>query len=328
VNSAESLSEFLDKQLKDPDTAWSVGSFGAIAEFTRDPEEPVTFDRDGTAQSAVTPRGGIRISAQASLRPIASESPTADAWNHRVALCLPRQLCNMNGRRELTEIGPDTKALRAEERSGVLFGLGLGLLQVDACVRATDFAVVSALRRHVGKSVLATDSGAMAIILGANPHRVFVSRVGRVEVFQPIPPPDGKSPNGPHTHVLPKLLAHGRTHAATEPLPSSWVPCAHCYPPNPVRDGQGRSRPFEASSHFAFQVILEQYGDPERLTLKKRVIHAVTAGQEPFAITPESDRFSHATVRVALRQLQALDAQSVSLAAWLAAYDRAEKAQA
>jgi hypothetical protein len=55
VNSAESLSEFLDKQLKDPDTAWSVGSFGAIAEFTRDPEEPVTFHRDGTAHRAQMP---------------------------------------------------------------------------------------------------------------------------------------------------------------------------------------------------------------------------------------------------------------------------------
>lgn len=30
----ESLSEFFDNRLKDPSTAWSVGSFGAIAEFS------------------------------------------------------------------------------------------------------------------------------------------------------------------------------------------------------------------------------------------------------------------------------------------------------
>src|SRR5262249_34437006 len=131
-------------------------------------------------------------------------------------------------------------------------------------------AVVSALRRHVGKSVFAADSGAMAVILSANPHRVFVSGVGRVEVFQRIPPPDGTSPEGPHTHVLPKLLASGRTHAATEPLPSGWVPCAYCYPPHPMRDGQGHKRPFDAGSHFAFQAMLERYGDQERLELKKR----------------------------------------------------------
>ena len=86
---------------------------------------------------------------------------------------------------------------------GFLFDLGLGLLQVDAFVRAIDSAVASALRRHVGKPVFAAESAAMAVILDANPHRVFVSRAGRVEVFQPIPPPNGKSPQGRHTHVLP-----------------------------------------------------------------------------------------------------------------------------
>jgi hypothetical protein len=52
---------------------------------------------------------------------------------------------------------------------------------------------------------------AMGMILAANPHRVFISRLGRIEVYQPIPPPSGKSPEGPHTHVLPRLLKSGRT---------------------------------------------------------------------------------------------------------------------
>jgi hypothetical protein len=60
--------------------------------------------------------------------------------------------------------------------------------------------------------------------------------------------------------------------------------------------------------------------------LKKRLIHAVAGGHEPFAITTDSDRFGRATVRVTLRQLRALDAQSATLAAWLAVYDRHEKA--
>ena len=48
VDPEEFLSEFFDNQMKDPNTAWSVGSFGAIAEFMRDPDEPVTFRRNGT----------------------------------------------------------------------------------------------------------------------------------------------------------------------------------------------------------------------------------------------------------------------------------------
>ena len=323
----EEVSEFFDRQLKDPNTAWSVGSFGAIAEFMRDPDEPVTFRRNGTARSAVTARGGVLVDAQIGSRLIASESPTAEAWSHRVAVCLPQQLCGMNRRFELTEIGPDIEALRSEDRRGILFDLGLGLLQVDAFVRISDPAAASALRRHLGKSVFAADSGAMSVILDVNPHRVFVSKLGRVEVFQRIPPPDGKSPEGPHTHVLPKLLANGRTHAATEPLPSDWVPCAHCYPPHPIRDGQGRSRPFDADSHFVFQAMLGRYGDAKRVALKERVISAVMAGGEPFAINPDGDRFRRATARVALRQLQASGAQSATLAAWLAAYDRGERAE-
>jgi len=292
--------------------------------FMRDRDEPVTFHRSGTALSAVTARGGVRVSAHVGLRPIASESPAAAAWSHRVALCMPRELGRMSNRRVLTEIGPDAEALRAEEREDILFDLGLGLLQVDALVRTSDPAVVAALRRHVGKSVLATDSGAMGVIVRANPHRVFVSPVGRVEVFQPIPPPNGISPDGPHTHVLPKLLAHGRTHAASEPLPDDMVPCAHCYPPNAVRDDHGRPRQFDPESHFAFQALLERYGDPERLALKKRVMNCVSAGHQPFAITAEGDRFSRATVRVTLRQLQAAETRSPTLAAWLAVYDHAE----
>jgi hypothetical protein len=215
----------------------------------------------------------------------------------------------------LTEIGPDIEALRSEDRPGILFDLGLGLLQVDAFVRISDPTVASALRRHVGKSVFATDSGAMAVILDANPHRVFVSSAGRVEVFQGIPPPNGKSPEGPPGRI-PQL-----THYQA-------IGCrAYCYPPHPIRDGQGRSHPFDANSHFAFQAILERYGDAEHVALKKHLISAVMAGDEPFAIKPNGDRFRRATARVTLRQLQASGAQLATLAAWLAAYDRAERVE-
>ena len=91
--------------------------------------------------------------------------------------------------------------------------------------------------------------------------------------------------------------------------------------PHPIRDGQGGSRPFDANSHFAFQVMLERYGDAERAALKKRLISAVLAAT--FAIEPNGDRFRRATAWVTL--LQASGAKSATLAAWLAAYDRAER---
>jgi hypothetical protein len=319
---SEHILDLLAGQLADIETGWSLGTFGAIAEFTRDAGEAVSLQHTRETVSVVTARGGLRIAPCAGLRLVASESPTKESWSHRVALCLPGDACAMSRRTELTEIGPDGGALRSEDRDGVLFDLGLGTLQVDACIRSRDPELVVALRGCAGRSVFAPGNDAMRIILAANPHRVFVARIGRAEVFQPIPPPDGKSPDGPHTHVLPKLLAHGRTHAATEPLPEGLIPCAHLYPPHPLRDALGRRRPFRRDYHDAFQALLERHGNAELRALKQRVIDDIMSGRKPSADLLPSDRFARATVRVTLRQLQAAGHSSAALNAWCAACDR------
>jgi hypothetical protein len=316
------LLDLIAGQLADTETTWSIGTFGAIAEFTRDAEEAATISRADDMISVVTVRGGLRIEPCRDLRPVASESPTTASWTHRVALCIPEDACAMNRRTVLTEVGADRAALRAEDREAILFDLGLGTLQVDACVRSGDKAVIAALRRCAGKSLFAPDNGAMGVILASNPHRAFLSKVGRIEVFQPIPPPDGRSPNGPHTHVLPKLLAHGRTHAATEPTPAGWIPCAHFYPPHPARDGFGHRRAFAAKHHAAFQMLLAKYGDPQFLDIKRRTVASVVSGQAPSAGWAAGGRFARATVRVALRQLKASEHTSPVLGAWLSAHDR------
>jgi len=315
----EHILDFLAGQLADTEAGWSLGTFGAIAEFTRDAGEPASLEHTRESVSVVTARGGLRIAPCDGLRLIASESPTKESWSHRVALCLPGDACAMNRRTELTEIGPDRGALRSEDRDGVLFDLGLGTLQVDACIRSRDPEVVAALRARAGRTIFAPDNDAMRIILAANPHRVFVSRIGRAEVFQPIPPPGGKSPDGPHTHVLPKLLAHGRTHAATEPLPEGLIPCAHLYPPHPLRDALGRRRPFRRDYHDAFQLLLARHGNLELHALKQRVVDDIKSGREPSAASLPNDRFARASIRVALRQLQAANHSSAALTAWCAA---------
>jgi uncharacterized protein DUF6925 len=79
-------------------------------------------------------------------------------------------------------------------------------LQVDLCIRLADESNAAPLRECCGRAVFEPGNSAMAIILEIDPHRVFVSKLGRLEVHQAIPPATGKSPDGPHTHVLPKLL--------------------------------------------------------------------------------------------------------------------------
>jgi hypothetical protein len=318
-------SEFLTAQIADHETSWSLGTFGAIAEFTRDPDEPVALSRGDTSLSAVTARGGIRIEPSAGIRLFASETTTRDSWNHRVAVCMQEAGCAMNRRAELTALGPDVRALREQDRDAALFDLGLGALQADLCIRVSDPQVAAELRSHAGRALFEQDNPAMGIILAANPHRVFVSQVGRIEVFQPIPPADGKSPEGPHTHVLPKLLHQRRTHSATELVPEGWVPCAHLYPVHPAKDAFGNSQPFDRARHHAFQSILQEFGDPELLALKQRVLAAVVAGEDPSVMAIADNRFARTNVRVALRQLRAADDATPALTRWLAAHERADQ---
>jgi hypothetical protein len=318
------ISKLLADQILDVDTQWSLGTFGGIAEFSRDPGEAVTLSTSEQDVVAVTARGGIAIRSVEGLRPFASESITKQSWSHRVALCLSKDACAMSRRTVLTELGPDGDALRAEDRSSVLFDLGLDALQADLCIRIADGGVVAALREHLGRSVFEPGNPAMGIILSANPHRVFISRIGRVEVYQPIPPVTGKSPDGPHTHVLPKLLRSRRTHPATEPIPDDWIPCAHFYPSHPAKDAMGDFRSFDHARHDDFQRLLGSFGSPESNAIKRWVIDAVAEQQPPFAPETAASRSQRVSLRVALRQMKALDHPSRSLPAWLEAFDRVE----
>jgi hypothetical protein len=309
------------EHLENPGTQWSLGTFGGIAEFARDADEDATVDLSDL--SVVTPRGGIRITPSEALRPFASESIGKLGWNHRVSLCLPEAECVMHRRSVLTEIGPDDAPLREQDRGAILFDLGLDVLQTDLCVRVTDPGVAAELRGCTGRPAFDPANPAMRIILAANLHRVFIGRVGRAEVYQPIPAPGGKSPDGPHTHVLPKLLQHKRTHAATEPVPAGFVPCAHIYPMNPMKDAFGRARPFDVACHRSFQTLLRRFGAPDAEAIKARVKALVEEGRRPDG--DSADRDTRTAVRVALRQLNAMDNRSAALPLWLSVYERADE---
>jgi hypothetical protein len=311
-------SDLLQREISNPDTQWSLGTFGAIAEFSRDRDEPAQLSGSNGAVSATTSRGAIILKADAATRAFASGGLTKTGWSQRISLCLPEPACAMNRRAVLTEIGPDREAPRDEDRGSILFDLGFGALHADFCIRA-DASLASKLRHHAGREVFEAGNPAMGMILEAQPHRVFISRLGRIEVYQPIPPPSGKSPEGPHTHVLPRLLKNRRTHPATEPVPDGMVPCAHLYPPHPARDALGEARPFDATHHRAFQAMLVACGDAEAYAVKQRVLDAVRAGEPPASIA--ANRHGRTSIRIALRQMKLQGDASATLDAWLANFD-------
>ncbi|WP_342165651.1 DUF6925 family protein [Methylobacterium sp. SD21] len=300
---ADAVTTLLREALADPATAWSLGSFGAIAEFMRDPDEATSSLPDGR-MGLSTERGAIALLPCPDLRPVAYETAVTSGWNHAVALCLPEASCAMNLRGMVTELGPDRDAACERDQDAILFDLGLGLLAVDACVRTSDPEAIACLRSGVGLPLFDPANPIGRQLVALSPHRVFLARIGRIEVYAPIPGPGGTSPEGPHTHVLPKLLRGGRTHAATTPIPAGWVPCAGIHPAHPYKDMMGKRIAFNVARHDAFQVLLDRWGDPDLLAAKR--------GGDLGPDSPVSNRHAQAARRVAEVQAHYLRGETVA----------------
>ena len=129
---ARAAIDLMQREIADPDTQWSLGTFGAIAEFSRDRDEPVALRHSERGVSAVTPRGGIALNHHPRSRAFASESVTRTGWSQRVALCLPEDGCAMHGRTVLTELGADGESLRSEDRESMLFDLAEPCRRISA----------------------------------------------------------------------------------------------------------------------------------------------------------------------------------------------------
>jgi hypothetical protein len=206
--------ELVRRYLADPSTGWSVGTYGAIGEFQYDPDEPgLQIDLD--AMEVRTGRGSLAVVSLEGVQPFGLTDDTGRL--REVAFCTERRGAQ---RTTVTELGPRT------------FDVGVAAPHVDMLVqlRPDDAATAAALRGGVGRPLFAADNPAGPAIARASPTRILASPVARIEVHQPIPPPGGRSPEGPHTHLLPKFLAEGRAHPPGSPLPDGLYCGLSLYP--------------------------------------------------------------------------------------------------
>jgi hypothetical protein len=296
------LRSFLLDHIRDPHASWSCGRFGVIAEFHRDADEPVEIATEPSIVAA-TSRGAIRLELLPELRPVAYETITSciETWGQGVVLCLPHAVASMSGRTVVTELGPDRDAVREQDRDAILFDIGLGGAQADICVRSDDPETIAVLRAARGQPMMQSDP-LVHRLAALSPHRVFCCRMGRVEVYQPIPASDGKSPEGPHTHVLPRLLAHGRLNAATVPVPDGWLAGMSLFPAHPLMRADGERTSFDTTRYHAFQALMDRFGDPALVAGKRAALAgSLDAGsQEDVA---DSDERRHAVgFRIGQRQ--------------------------
>lgn len=320
--STKDLMNFWRPLVDDAGHSWSIGTFGASAEFHREPDEAVAKSDTATTMSVATDKGAIRVDAKGALEVVAFDNLNSDgeSWSQSVAFC---NAFRADAPQVITPLGEDRDAIRDADRSARLYDLGVGLGLVRFCARTPDAALIAELDKAAGKALFGPDMGdLMHAFYRAQPHRVMISPAARIEVFQNIPPPDGNSPEGPHTHLLPKLVARGWTHSANTPLPDGLQSVLNLHPRSPWRDGLGKRVPFNAAADAAFEAILARHALPEDKAIRAKVEEAVAKGLAPTAFAWPETRRERTAARIALRRLS-VKRSDPQLAAWRAAFDRA-----
>ncbi len=313
------LIPILSSHLADSTSAWSIGTQGAVAEFFRDEGERLD-PADLEQLRAVTERGAIAIDLPGPVKAIAFEglSRHRERWTHGVLFCLPRREAARAGRAVITELGPDHASLRPEYREHPRFDLGLGIAHIEVCVRSADPQLLAVLRAHVGSPLLGPDDRALAALLAHSPHRVFVSALGRIEVYQPIA--RAVTPDGPHTHLLPDRLN------APPSAEDNMAPAGHAiglalYPAHPVLDQRGDPKPFDPTAHEQFQRLLEAWGAPAFAAEKRRALAALASGVDPPHYSPGDNGVALTALRVAIRQFASQHPSCDMVCTWQDAFD-------
>jgi hypothetical protein len=202
------------RHLAEPAHHWSVGTYGAIGEFGYDANEPgLAIDLDALAVK--TARGSLEVHGIAAAQPFALVDETGRV--REIAFCSPR---TANQRDRIAALGERT------------FDLGIGAPHIDMLVRVPlgDDDTERLLASAVGRKLMAPDNPAGGAIARTSPTRILLSPIARLEVHQPIPPPGGRSPGGPHTHLLPKFLAQRIVHRPASPLPDGLYCGLSLYP--------------------------------------------------------------------------------------------------
>ena len=221
---ADRIAELIHGALVDAAGAWSMGVQGALAEFAVVGNERAEVRRSGPGGrtvEAVTAGGGIRLT-------ITDDTVAYSAGPDRgITLAVPRSVLPAPSLRVTAEPA-DPGALRPEDEKAVLVDLAVGHSAAAFCVRTADPELIAALRAVEGRSWQEALDRVGHLLVAASPHRVVTGPIGRIEVYNPIPAEWHVSPDGCHTHLLPRLLETGRETAEGDELPPQLAAAAYC----------------------------------------------------------------------------------------------------
>lgn len=210
---------------------WALGVYGAVGEFSVAPGEPLRVESRRSALEAVTGRGALRLAIDDSTRALGLAHGGGSQALRAVVLAVTRVRLALPVHAAVTALGLDGAAVRDEDKASQMFDLGLGTPAAQFCIRSADPALLEILHRVAGAPWMQVMAVLGPAAMAHAPHRVVCTAMGRVEVFAPIPGPGDRSPEGPHTHLLPDCLAQGRETSPDMDLPDVYAPGAVFYPP-------------------------------------------------------------------------------------------------
>ena len=316
----------LIRQLQDANTSWSIGAFGAIAEFHQATNEWAEIRVTADWGKVVTKRGAIQIARHTETRLIPYEiiSKKPDAWSQGVMVCLPTNTARLNITDGVADLGPDKAALMPSDNER-LFDLDFHFEHFQGCVRTANPALQDALNSAKKIPFLKLSNWTIQTLKSVNPVRVFRCRIARIEVAQSIPDRGESTPLGPHTHVLPSLLTRHQSQAATIPIPDGFTAVLAFYPPNPVQNKRGALKAFDPTSFNAFQTLIDEYGIPKLTEAKQKAREMLNLGITANKDVLPKDRHARMAFRVALRQWEYLNGRSTTSVAWRQLCDRTIK---
>ena len=223
--SADAIADLAHEVLQRSAGGWSMGVQGALAEFAvavRDPAA-VSVRRAGRTVEAHTAGGGIRLTVSDATQAFTARTDT-------VYLAVPRHTLPAPAT-GVTVAEADPDSLRPEDGHTVFADLAVGHAAAAFGVRTGDPELAKLLRAIEGASWREALAAVGQALAAASPHRIVTTPLGRIEVYASIPATDAASPEGPHTHLLPALLATGQELPAGVELPPDLAPAAAFHPP-------------------------------------------------------------------------------------------------
>lgn len=222
------MREFVVRSLEQDRGTWVMGIVGAVAEFTAPPDATVDVTVTGENLIARTRNGAVRMTLNDDVRALTFDPPGLQTAP-RIVLAVKRERGRLPVADGVADLGEDDGALLRDQGTR-LFDLGLGRKEARFCVRTARGPAMRALETATGLPFAQSLALIGAPLVSESPTRVVETALGRIEVQGRIPAPDARSPDGPHTHLLPDHLATGRALPVGMDLPRAYLPGAIFYP--------------------------------------------------------------------------------------------------